>query len=300
MATNMANEARRVVSLDTRGRGNRTSHKSLGRFQSASQIDGHCVTLTAPDSYEAGQYLRLRYAVEANRPAGRGMVVGVCSPAAGDGKSLTAVNLAGALGQRRGSRILLIDADLRRGSETIRYLMPVPGPRAPGLSELLLGPRQPDVQDVMRRIEHTNIWTVLTGALPIAPFEAFSSERFSQFVQQACASFDYVVIDAPPVIAVPDCKVLAQWMDGLVMVVAANATPKALLAQALDTLGPDKILGLLFNKSDQLPPRYYRYYGRYGYASRAKVKDVGQISALPCSARDLHDKESGDEASLNP
>ncbi len=294
MATNMINETSRVVSLENKR--HFLGKKSLGRFGSTRQIDGHCVSLTAPDSYEAGQYLRLRYAIEANRPAGRGMVVGVCSPAAGDGKSLTALNLAGALAQRRGSRVLLVDADLRRRSEVLRAMVPVSGALAPGLSEFLLGARQHYVHDVARRIEHTNIWVVLTGSLPIAPYEAFSSERFSTFSERARADFDYVVIDAPPVVAVPDCKLLAEYMDGLVMVVAANQTPRLLLAQALEALGPEKILGLVFNKSDQVPPRYYRYYGRYGYAARAKVQDIGQIAAPPAGNRDAADKNGGNDS----
>ena len=272
--------------------------RSLGRFESTDQVDGHCVSLAAPESYEAGQYLRLRYAVEANRPSERGMVVGICSPAAGDGKSLTAMNLAGALAQRKGSRVLLVDADLRRHSEVIRNLVPVSGALAPGLSELLLGARQHDVQDVARRIEHTNIRIVLTGSLPIVPYEAFSSERFALFIVQARSLFDYVVVDAPPVVAVPDCKVLAKWMDGLIMVVSANQTPRILLSQALEILGPDKMLGLVFNKSDQVPPRYYRYYGRYGYAARAKPVDIGQIATTSPGLRDAADKDAGSNSKV--
>jgi len=296
MATNMTKESVRVVSLDkkrhVRGK------KTLGRFGSTRQVDGHCVSLTAPDSYEAGQYLRLRYAVEAKRPAGRGMVVGVCSPAAGDGKSLTALNLAGALSQRRGSRVLLVDTDLRRRSEVIRNLVPISGALAPGLSELLLGARQNYVGDVVRRIEHTNICVVLTGSLPIAPYEAFTSERFSLFMERVRNDFDYVVIDAPPVVAVPDCKLLAKCMDSLVMVVSANQTPRILLAQALEILGPEKILGLVFNKSDQLPPRYYRYYGKYGYSARARVEDIGRIVALPGNYRDAAEKDGGNDSTM--
>ena len=273
----------------------RDDQKSLGRFESTSQVDGHCVTLSAPDSYEAGQYLRLRYAIEANSPMEQGMVVGICSPAAGDGKSLTAMNLAGALAQCEGSRVLLVDADLRRRSEVIRKLVPIPGGLTPGLSELLSNEGEHDVEDVARRVEGTNIWAVLTGSFPIAPYEAFSSERFGLFMDRARSSFDYVVIDAPPVIAVPDCKLLAEWVDGLVMVVSANQTPRLLLAQALENLGPEKILGLLFNKTDQVPPRYYRYYGTYGYAARAKVDDISRIAGVEGDFQDASDEEAGDD-----
>lgn len=280
MATNMSEEERRVLSLDKRRSRTNQASRFLGRFKSTTEVDGHCVSFTEPNSYEAGQYLRLRYAIEARRPEQRGMVVGIFSPAAGDGKSLTAVNVAGALAQRRGSRILLVDADLRRGSESIRHLLPVPGPLAPGLSELLLGAKKPEVKDVIRRLEHTNVSVVLTGALSVAPYEALSSALFGVFIQQVANCFDYIVVDAPPVIAVPDCKILAHRMDGIITVVEADSTPRMLVAQALDMLGPEKVMGILFNRSDQLPPRYHRYYGNYGYSESANLKDIGQIAAM--------------------
>jgi len=213
------------------------------------------------------------------------MVVGICSPAAGDGKSLTTMNLAGSLAQNKGSRILIIDADLRRKSEVLRNLVPLSGGLSPGLAEVLMSVRRPKIEDAARRLANTNIWVLLTGSLPIAPYEAFSSERFGELIECARSNFDYVVVDAPPVVAVPDCKVLEKWLDGLVMVVSANETPRMLLAQALEIMGPEKIMGLLLNKCDQLPQRYYRYYGKYGYAARAKVADVGHIAELSADAR---------------
>lgn len=298
MVAKMGNESPHVVPINPKRSAN--GNRLRGRFKSTRQVDGHCVTLTAPDSYEAGHYLRLRYAIEANRPKTQhGMVVAVCSPGAGDGKSLTAVNLAGALSQRRGSRVLLVDADLRRRSEVIRELLPISGPLNPGLSELLLGARQYEVSNVVRRIEHTNISVVLTGLLQISPYEAFASERFGLFVERARSRFNYVVVDAPPVVAVPDCKVLGEWVDGVVMVVSANLTPRLMLEQALDTLGPEKILGLLFNKSDQLPRRYHRYYGKYGYESRAKVENIGQIAIPSADFEGVSDREAGNGSTVH-
>ena len=251
---------------------------TIGRFESPGQVDGHCITFVSPDSYEAGQYLRLRYAIEANREEDRGVVVGIFSPAAGDGKSLTAMNLSGALGQRKGNRVLFVDADLRRKSDMVRNMVAVSGSPAPGLSELLMDPDQYDIANVARQIGETNVWMVLTGELPVIPYEAFSSPQFDRFIQQARDRFDYVIIDAPPVLPVPDCKVIVRSVDGIVMVISANRTPRPMLAQALDNLGPEKLFGLVLNRSDQLPYRYYRYYGKYGYASRARTPNVATIA----------------------
>lgn len=255
------------------------------RFQSAREVDGHCVTFIAPDSYESGHYLRLRYAIEANREPGRGVVVGICSPAAGDGKSLTAINLAGALAHRDGSRVLLVDADLRRRSEMIRHLVSVQGGLSPGLSELVMLPDEYGIEAASRWIEQTNVWVLLTGSAPLVPYELFASPGFSNFIEQARNLFDYVILDAPPVVAVPDCKVLVQSVDSVVMVVCAHKTPKLMLEHALEILGPEKILGILLNRCDQLPYRYYRYYGKYGYATRARAQKARTISVASVEPR---------------
>src|SRR5690606_18862478 len=76
--------------------------------QARKRIDPHVVSLTAPDSYEAEQYRKLRYVLEQRHTPGDALMVGIGSPAPGDGKSLTALNLAGALAQDMGARILLV------------------------------------------------------------------------------------------------------------------------------------------------------------------------------------------------
>lgn len=250
------------------------------RTRASGQVDGHCVTLVDPESYEAGQYLRLRYCLEALRPSGMGMIVGICSPAAGDGKTLTAINIAGALAQKKDTRVLLVDVDIRRRSEVLRSLIPMDGEFAPGLVELLMRGRR-NVEEAVQRVEQSNIWVLPTGSFPVSPYEAFASERFAGLLEGARSKFDYVVVDAPPVVAVPDCKVLADTVDGFVMVVAANGTPKIMLTQALEIMGPDKLIGLIMNRCDQLPRRYYRYYGHYGYAARATGRSAGHVVAPP-------------------
>jgi len=276
MNIDAASESRRVLPAELE-REQREAGAFL-RHRHGARIDGHCVTLTDPHSYEAGQYLRLRYCVESIRSPGRGVVVGICSPAAGDGKSFTAVNLAGALAQGQTNRVLIIDTDIRRRSETLRRLLPANGGSARGLSDLLLRGR-PNAEEAARRIDHSNLWLLPTGSRSIAPYEAFQSSRFAELLDSARAQFDYVVLDAPPVVAVPDCKLLAERVDGFVMVVSAGITPRVMLAQALEILGPKRLLGLVLNRCDQLPRRYYRYYGHYGYSMPTRRRDPEHMEA---------------------
>lgn len=251
------------------------------------RIDPHLVSLVDPDSYEAEQYKKLRYVLEEKRTPGRGFVVAVCSAAAGDGKSLTAINLAASLAQATGVRVLLMDVDLRRQSASLKSNLHIPKLDGPGLIDAIL---RTDValQDVARPIAGSNMSVTLTGACTAAPYEILSSTRFDELLAAAARQYDYVILDAPPVVPVSDCRVIAQHVDGLLMVVAAHRTPRGMLEEALDLLGPDKLLGIVFNGSDLMPRRYYGY---YGYAMPTAAKRVDRNST-PHRAASRHGRRS--------
>lgn len=236
---------------------------------SIKYVDRHVVSLVEPDSYEAEQYRKLRYVLEEKRKPGRGTVIGVCSPAAGDGKSLTSLNLAAALAQARDAKVLMIDADLRRESESLKENLKLGNPAPLGLTDAILDAKL-SLQDVTRPIGGSNLSVVLTGTRTSAPYEALRSSRFDTLLAEAVRQYQYVVIDAPPVVPVSDCRVLARVVDSFLMVVAAHRTPRPMLEEALDLIGPDKLLGLVFNRGDLMPRRYYGYY-RYGKPMREKA-----------------------------
>ena len=236
----------------------------------ARHIDRHLVSLVDPDSYEAEQYRKLRYALEEKRVSGRGFVVGICSPAAGDGKSLTAINLAASLAQAPDAKVLLVDVDLRRQSASLKSNLRMPRLEGLGLTDAILG-ADITLQDVARPIAGSNVSVVLTGTPTTAPYEILRSARFDGLLAAASRHYDYVILDAPPVVPVSDCRVIAKCLDGLLMVVAAHRTPRGMLEEALDLLGPDKLLGIVFNGSDLMPRRYYGYYG-YAMPTAAKRK----------------------------
>ncbi len=232
------------------------------------RMDRHLVSLVDPDSYEAEQYRKLRSLLEEKRVAGRGLVVGVCSPAAGDGKSLTAINLAATLAQAPDARVLLVDADLRRESASLKASLRLGRQEGPGLSDLILDSGL-TLQDVARPLTGSNLSVLLTGLRTSGPYELLRSKRFSALVAEAARLYDYVILDAPPVVPVSDCRVISRCVDGFLMVVAAHRTPRGMLEEALDLMGPDRLLGLVFNGSDLMPRRYYGYYG-YGKPTAVK------------------------------
>lgn len=237
--------------------------------QARKRIDSHVVSLTAPDSYEAEQYRKLRYVLEQrHQPGDHALVAAITSPTPGDGKSLTALNLAGALAQDMGARVLLIDADLRRQSASLRQNLALGNGSSPGLVDAILNPEL-DLSKVVRRIAPLNLSFVMTGTPTATPYEMLSSPRVGMLFDEARRDYDYVVVDAPPVVPVSDTRVIARWIDGFVVVVAAHQTPRGLLAETLDLLGPDKTIGLVYNGGKELLKRYYGY-GYHGYGKPAR------------------------------
>lgn len=218
-------------------------------------LDKHLVSLTEPASFAAEQYQGLRLKIERLARDRGARVIAVTSPAAGDGKTLTSINLAAALGS--GARVLLVDADLRQPSIATRLGVAEPGT---GLAEMLesdsLG-----LKDATRRFEPFP-FDVIPGGKPVgSAHQVLRSPRLEELIGEARRHYDYIVLDTPPLIPVFDSVLLAPAVDGLLMVVAANRTPRRLLGEALNLLDASKVLGIVFN-SDQRPLFGY-YAGRY-------------------------------------
>ncbi len=244
---------------------------------SAGGVDDHLVSLVAPAAFEAEQYRALRHAVEQLHKTRDLRIVAVSSPGVGDGKSITTINLAGALAQAPDVRVLLVDADLRRPS--VAGLLALGGSDAPGLVNAILDPTV-TLEQVARPRPPFNLSVITAGAVPPSPYEVLKSPRLGELLEEARRRYDYVVLDAPPLCPVQDCRVIAHWVDGFLLVVAAHHTPRRLVEEALNVVERSKILGLIFNGDDQPPSSSYGYYGYYGGgadANRAAPDGHGRL-----------------------
>jgi len=96
------------------------------------------------------------------------------------------------------------------------------------------------------------------------PYDVLKSARMGEIVQAARRRYDTVVIDTPPIVPVPDSRVLAKWVDGFLLVVAAHRTPQRLVEEALHLLSHAKVAGIVFNGDDRPSSAYYGYYYGYG------------------------------------
>jgi capsular exopolysaccharide synthesis family protein len=238
-------------------------------------VDDRLVSLLDPSTFEAEQYRALRHAVEqAHRRAGLS-VVAISSPAVGDGKTTTAINLAGALAQAPEVRVLLVDADLRRPSIASR--LGLVGPAGPTLADLVLDPLL-SLDDAARSRPPFNLSVIPAGSKSPNSYELFKAPRLGEILAEARSRFDYVILDTAPLVHVLDSRVIGRWVDGYLIVVGCHQTSRKLLAEALSVMEPEKVVGLVFN-GDERPLSDSRYY-HYAYAPPPSGQKTGRLTRV--------------------
>jgi tyrosine-protein kinase Etk/Wzc len=170
------------------------------------------------------------------------------SPLPGDGKTTTATNLAMSLA-RSGYRVLLVDADLRRGAIAALFGLP----RSPGLADYLRG--SAPTERVLHRVDiggRQPLYVIPAGALPSAPVEALASEQMTALLRRLAADFDKIILDSPPLNMVVDATVLASRVEGVVLVVRAGVTPFDAVVYAAERIGHASapVVGAVLNDID--------------------------------------------------
>jgi capsular exopolysaccharide synthesis family protein len=215
--------------------------------------------------HDFGEAFRsLRTSLVFTAGAGESRVIAVTSSQPLEGKTTTACNLATALALG-GSRVLLIDADMRRPG--LHRIMGVENEI--GLSHLLVG--QARVREAVQRTAEPNLFVITAGRTPPNPSELLASERMKSFLANLSQGpFEWIVLDTPPVLAVTDAVVLAGAVSAVVFVVGSEMTRRVHAERALGTLraGKPRSIGVVLNRVDFDRNKYYysRYYG-YNYKS---------------------------------
>ena len=242
----------------------------------SSKVDKRVVSLTAPASMEAEQYQALRLKLEHLQRERNVRLIGVTSPGAQDGKTLTAINLAAALAGGSNARVLLVEADLRRPSIS-RYLG-LAGRARPGLAELVAEPQR-SLADVIERHDQFGFDTMVAGAADTPVHQIFRTPRLQAILTELRQRYDYVIVDTPPIGPVSDCALLARWLDGLVVIVTAHKTPRKQLENALNMLEGAPVLGIIFNRDDNARAGYRRDYRGYFPRSPRRHPQPGALNA---------------------
>lgn len=189
----------------------------------------------------------------------------ITSALPGEGKSITSCNLAVALA-RRGSKVLLVDGDMRRSSIHIKF--GIPGTE--GLSSILSGKAGAEaIQHPMQELP--NLAVLPTGPRPPSPTEMLASNRLGILMDQWTAEYDHVIFDTAPLIPVADTMALATRADAVILTVMAGKSRKKALSRIRDLLhrANARIAGVIVNGADMQLERYYSYGYGYGYGNKS-------------------------------
>lgn len=202
------------------------------------------------------QYRRLTaklHQAQLERQVKRIMVI---SAVAGEGKTLTSVNIALTLSRSHKRRVLMIDTDLRR--PTLHEAFRVPG--EPGLREAVHGAAR-DPLPIVHIDERLAL--LPAGKATTDPLQVLTSDRARQIISASSEEYDWVVVDTAPLALLPDANVLADIVDAAVLVISAGRTPHDLVLKAVRLLGRERLLGVVLNGVDPRDTSAAQYYTHY-------------------------------------
>jgi tyrosine-protein kinase Etk/Wzc len=235
----------------------------------AQELSSRLVAHLRPKSPIAEAYRTVRTNIQYSRPDRPARTILVTSPGPGEGKSTTVANLAITFAQL-GNRTLLVDADLRR--PIMHRIFGID--RNLGLTNCIVG--REDMDRVIRATPIENLFVMACGPLPPNPAEILGSDSAKELLRRMSESFDAVLLDSPPILAVTDSLVLATEVDAVVLVLRAGQTDRQAALRgfaSLEKVG-GKILGVLLNgiRVESVYGSYYYYYHYYYYTRDGERK----------------------------
>lgn len=221
------------------------------------RVEPHLAAITQPSSHFCEEYRNLRTHLLTTSEQKKLQTIVVASAGPGEGKSITAINLAWLMAQTGGLKVLLIDSDLRLPSINDYLNIEVTS----GLSEVLMGKTK--LPDSIVRLEPSGLFFLPGGEQRNDVAELLSGPRFKEIMNEARQMFDYIIIDAPPLGIFTDAAVLINQSDGALFVIQAGKTRYSVVNRLLETLPKQRMLGVVLNKSEeQLAESHYYYYYR--------------------------------------
>lgn len=222
----------------------------------AGRVEPHLVTITDPNSVHCEEYRSLRTQILHKSEKQKLKSVVISSVNAGEGKSVTALNLAWMLAQSDGLKCLVIDGDLRRPRLASYMGIETSG----GLSDILTGRSKFDDSIIM--LEPSGLH-LMPGGYPRSDVaELISGFRFREVLREACEKFDFVVVDAPPLGIFTDANLLINQADSAILVIRAGMTKYAAVDRVLESLPRERLLGVVLNEGeggDARPAAYGSY-----------------------------------------
>ncbi|MDR7204815.1 CpsD/CapB family tyrosine-protein kinase [Priestia megaterium] len=210
----------------------------------------------SPKDPVAEQYRTIRTNIQFSNVDKDIKTIVLTSSGAEEGKSTTSSNLATVYAQQ-GLNVLLIDADLRKptGHYTFRLENHI------GLTNVLT--RQSTLAQAVQESEIPHLSVLTSGPIPPNPSELLASAQMAELLKEMKKQFDMIIFDTPPILAVADAQILANQVDGTILVVSSGKTEKdaALKSKELLSNAQGKLLGVVLNNRKVEEGNYYYYYG---------------------------------------
>jgi tyrosine-protein kinase len=232
----------------------------IARATPGGEEEREVIYFTRPDSPAAEGIRNLRTNVQFLNLDGSSRLLMVTSSSPEEGKTSVAVNLGAALSEM-GRKVLVVEADLRR---------PVIGKflvekSEKGLTDVIMGTAS--LEEVIVDSGNDNLHVLMSGPKPPNPAELVSSQAMQDLLHRLREGFDYVIVDAPPVLAVSDAIAMASMMDGVLVVASHNIATRDGARHTVEMLGrvETRILGVVINNVEMTGRYGYGY--RYGYYS---------------------------------
>jgi len=215
-----------------------------------------------PQSIQAESYRSIRTTLLVSSPPGRIKTILFTSPLAKEGKSSTISNLGITLAESA-KRVIIVDSDLRKPRQG--RIFGNHSASGQGLSRFLSANMEPE--EIIRPTEVTNLHLITSGPLPANPIELLTSDKMDLLVSYLRQNFDFVLFDAPPILAVSDALAMGPMADAIILVARGGQTPVPALKQAKQKLDAHKLkcLGVILNGVDLLEQdgyyarQYYHY-----------------------------------------
>jgi capsular exopolysaccharide synthesis family protein len=220
------------------------------------------VTVKSPKSPVTEAYRTLRTNIQFSSFDNKIQTIVVTSSGPGEGKTTTVSNFAVTLAQS-GYKTILIDCDQRKPKVHKMFNIS----NQTGISNILIG--ETSMEEAIQKTEIENLSILPSGTRPPNPAELLASTKMQKFINLLKEKYDYIILDAPPIIMVTDAQILSRYADGCLLVVASGEADRHMAAKAKELLQKvdAKILGVVLNKLDTSNKGYYGYYYHYYYGN---------------------------------
>ena len=253
-ALSMPAPAERLPELESASRDVFDEYNDAGAFRDRISFKKPLAIMDGKDPMICERYRILYTRLEQLSARNSMKSFAVTSAIKGEGKTVTALNLAWLMANEFGRKVLLIETDFRSPSISSSYLNMG---RSSGLVDVING--EADIKSAINRYEDTRLYLLPARTSVKNSSMLIDSQCMKNILERAKSDFDYVIVDSPPILPLVDMNILSRMVDGLLLVVKAGSTPKDLVRKAVNSLPKKNISGVVLNGADDNHMKRYYY-----------------------------------------